>query len=645
MTRRLSAVALLVTLAACTEKGDETFLFRPSSTRQAVTGTTPIDVRERWLAYLADELTTGPGGSDFNGDTDTIDQIAVLVNMVAEHTARLDVAAQEVAVIGKHLYLVTDESADDDDWNNDGDELDLVLLHTACEGASSSTVGFVATLARTGPGPRMLKSENERLFFVEDPTATPLAGAETSLDMIRLSSAGAPLAPERLLNEAGNATLQPRLAATEERIVFALLDETVEGGDLNGDGDASDNFVLALLDSLAANPEVKSTRLAMSGAAAPLDALDISSGETLVAFLVDETAQGAGSLNNYSAAFANWRPAHCLGNDTDASDEVLHFLWFDTWFAGVTTPRNTGFAGADRVLLTTRATSSYVGSIVPEADDQNCSGQGGLNDDGDATDRVLRWIKVEASLGSSGVFSDVDGLVALADTPGGTHGVAQINGRWIAVIDEADDSRDWDGQVADHEVVAWLDPGQGNAADWITDHCIGGNCGGVQAGGASWMGELPGARVGIGFQEAVFGLSINGRDNDLTDSVPVFARFDPQDVDDFDFPGPAVAVDEDNVGTVIANGVAFYRVDESDDNFDWNDDGDKSDRILFRTTVATLGDTFEISTLNNLTRPAVVTDTRNVGAAFIADEAAARADLDQDGDQNDFVVRWMRIGP
>jgi hypothetical protein len=66
-----------------------------------------------------------------------------------------------------------------------------------------------------------------------------------------------------------------------------------------------------------------------------------------------------------------------------------------------------------------------------------------------------------------------------------------------------------------------------------------------------------------GFEESVFGGPINARDSDTNDSIPVFARFDLSDPNDFDFPGPAIAVDADNAGMVIANGTGFYRVEEA----------------------------------------------------------------------------------
>jgi hypothetical protein len=131
----------------------------------------------------------------------------------------------------------------------------------------------------------------------------------------------------------------------------------------------------------------------------------------------------------------------------------------------------------------------------------------------------------------------------------------------------------------------------------------------------------------------------------MDDSVPVFARFDPSNANDFDLPGPAVAVDADNMGLVISNNIAYYRVDEAADNFDWNRDGDKLDRVLFRTTVSTLGDSYYLSPSTDVPGPVVTADSANVAAAFLAEESAARVDLNGDGDQNDFVVRWMRVGP
>lgn len=643
MKSKLLLAALFASpfLAACVEEDDAGFQFNPRSSSYASPSSGKYVVRERRLAYLADELTTAAGGTDLNSDGDRIDRVAVLVDMVSNQSVNLEVAAEDLVFVGGNLYLVTDEALDGQDWNSDADTLDLVLLRVPSVSPTPAAVTYVDTLRRTASGPRMLATDNDRLFYCQDTTAVPLAGAETAIAMIRLVS-GSPAAPVRLLNEDGATTLSPQLKGEDAGIVFLLLDESDEGRDLNGDADTGDDHVLALLDANATSPEVKSTGYATADADSPFRALASSGSERVVAFLVDETAQGGVSLNAYSGAFSSWAPAYCNTLDNDSTDEVLHFLWFSTWFAGTSTIRNTAFAGDERVLIANSGGSTYVASLVPESDDGNC-GTRGLNDDGDTTDDVLRWLKVETLLGSSGIYTAKVGLVALEDVPGGTHGVTDLAGRWIVVIDEAADGRTWDGNATTEELVAWLDPADGNAALWTTDHNQASSGGFV---GASWMGELEDrSRVGIGFTEEVFGGPINGRDNDQLDSVPTFARFDPTNADDLDFPGPAVAVDADNIGLVIANNIAYYRVDEAADNFDWNSDGDKLDRVLFRTTVSTLGDSFFIQTVADVPGPVLATDASNVAAAFLSDEAAARRDFNGDGDQNDFVIQWMRVGP
>lgn len=638
--------ALPLSLAACIEQEDTPLLFQARSASVASGATTPILVRERQLAFLADELTTAAGGTDMNGDGDKLDRIAMIADMVNGSEVRLDVAARELALVGNSLYMVVDEVEDSTDYNLDSDALDLVLLRVATGSPSPGGVSFVAELRRTAHGPAMVETDNEKLFYCAAPGSTPLAAGETGISVITLTG-GAPNAPVRVLHDDPLTTLVPQLVGSDGNVLFLGLDESDEGRDLNGDGDTNDDHVLALANAALGTPKVKSTGRAMADHDAPLRAAASTGSEIVVAFLVDETAQGGGSLNNYTGAFANWRPAHCTANDTDTIDEVLHYVWLSSFLSGTTQPVNTALAGEERVLVASNGTAAFVASIVPESDDGNCTTVG-LNNDGDTDDDVLRWVKVENPLGSSGVFTSAIGLVALEDVPGGTHGATDFNGRWIVVIDEAADGRSWDGELSNptnnvEHLVAWLNPADGNSAQWISDHSP---SPGFQCGGSSWMGELKDrVRVPIGFEESVFGAPINGRDTDLLDSVPVFSRFDPSNANDFDFPGPGVAVDADNVGTVISNNIAYYRVDEAADNFDWNKDGDKLDRVLFRTTVSTLGDSYYLSPSSDVPGPVVVADSANVAAAFLAEESAARVDLNGDGDQNDFVVRWMRVGP
>jgi hypothetical protein len=645
------AAASALVVVGCIDGSDSfTFYFDPVNTRHSVTSSALVRIQERWLAYLADELTTGAGGSDFNNDGDVADQVAVLVNMSNSNSVVLQVAAVDLALVSGHLYLVVDEVEDERDWNLDGDAGapdDLVLLHASASTASFSSLQYVADVRRTGTGPRMLATAGAIFFVEEPPAADPLVAPETGLAIVRSS---APITAVRIDNaEAPAATLRPSLVALDEDLLFATLDETVEARDLNADADSTDTFVLALVDTTTATPLVRNVGLAMAGPAAPVRALDRNSGGWLVAFLVDEAAQGAASLNDRLDFNPSWQPPHCNGGerDMDALDQVLHFLHFDAWVADpiANAPTNTGFAGRDRVLAMAASTGYFVASVVDEADEGNCQ-VNSLNDDDDVLDRVLRWVRADGTFGSFGFFTDVDGLIALDDTDpsaGGTHGAADLEGRLIAVVDEDADNRNWDGMAAENHVVLWLDPFDGNSATWQFDHGTGA---GTQAAGASWMADRPERdRLLVAFQEEVYGAPINGRDSDTNDSVPTFARFDPSNSDDLDFPGPAVAVDEDNAGIVIQNGIAFFRVDESADNADWNNDGDKLDKVLFRTNVSSGSGTNFISVLNNLTAPSVFVGPGDVGAAFAADESMQGKDFNKDGDTNDYALRWMRIGP
>lgn len=632
---------------ACTENADEEFRFRVENTRLPISTAFPVSrpapsilVKERFVAFLASEADHGQNLNAVSGDGDTLDHVPVLVNMVSRDQFVIGVAARDFVFLGNHLFLEVDENADGKAWDGDTATDDCVLLRVPALSPAYANVLFVATL-RSGaggaalPGAHMVVTDNNRLFFNQAASLTPGAD-ETTLSMIRLTG-GVPGAPERL-NSQTQGNLTPLLVGHEANVVFTTLDETLDG-DLNGDLDGLDPFVLALVDANAATPVVKSTGLPLASISTPLRALDIS-GERIVSFLVSEAAHGAGSLNNQNDVNNPITyPAQCVGADADSTDNVMHYLLLSAWL-GVAPPENTFLAGADRIVIVKNGANTFLATLVPEADEGNCAT--GINLDGDTTDRILRWVRAVPTGGF--VFSDADELVAVRNVAGGTNGVTDLAGRLVAVIDEAADDRNWDANVAiDNDIVAWLDPTDGPTSRWVTDHDAA--SAGVQATGTRWMAEMPDrSRALLGFEESVVGLSLNGRDNDTNDTLPVFVRFDPNDDDDLDFPGPGVGAQDNNVGTVIVAGIAYYRVDELDDNFDWNRDGDKNDLVLFRTTVATLSDSFFIATLNGLTVPAVSTDATNTGAAFIIQESLVR-NLNGDADTDDFVVFWMRTGP
>ena len=654
---------LLIALAACTSGGDGGGVkFVPvtakvGSKKVAVAFSTRAVIRERWLAFLADEASSGAPGNDFNMDGDVIDSIAVVVNMASQKQTMLEAAdgngvqAQELGIIGSgsggQVYLVTDESKDGRDWDADGMQDALVLLHwsesagvvTFIARLESSIVHVLAVLNPQDP-------KEDRLYFSEELTLPPVP-PETSLRYVQAAQPTVKIA----VNAASPATTGqvPHLLAADSGLLFLYQDEVAEARDFNGDGDQLDDHVLAVLDGTDPSAMVLSVGLAVRGDSSPVRALrkgTTTPADWVVAFLVNEAAQANTNLNDPALFGGSWQPLQCAGQgDIDTDDDVLHYLEYIPWSTSPASdpPVNTGLVGTDRVLAVKRNVTPaqyFVGTISLELDEGTCS----LNGDGDQDDRILRWVKVEPP--AVVPFGKMEDLLALRDVPGGTRGASDLDGRLMVVVDEAADDRDHDndGQKT-HHLAAWFDwaPNQGPPA-WIFDHNP--SSMGIQAVGASWMAEREQRdRLLVAFQESVFGAPINTGDGDMLDSVPTFARFDPSNAKDLDFPGPAVAIAGANAGIAIANGVGFYRVDEAADNRDWNGANGKSDFVLFRTTVATIQNSNFISTLSNIPdRPAVETGG-NVGAAFITDEAMANTDLNGDLDKTDLVLRWMRIGP
>jgi hypothetical protein len=640
----LGAGLALLAASCGSDGGGGGIIFQSRSTKQGVAQQAPIVISERWLAYLADEASTGAGGSDFNADGDVLDQIAVLVNMASQGETVLDVAADELVMLGGQLFLVTNEAEDQKDWDLDGTPDDLVLLHVPMQTATPATVAYVATLNPAGVVHAL--ATNGRLYFVDVPAA-PLVAPDTALAYV---TAAAPTTIERVANADGANTLEaPRLHAEDDGLLFVTLDENVEARDLNADTDMTDAFVLGVLDATDAAAMVMSTGLAVRDAIAPVEALSTNPNDWLVGFLVDEAAQGGVSLNSwglFGGMGGTWNPTQCAIEDADTTDEVLHYLNYQLFLSNPMANdalENTGIAGADRVLVVrTQTGGDYVATITPE--DANCD----LNQDGDFMDRVFRWTRAQFPVLP---FNNEMQLRAVADVAGGTHGVSDLNRRFVIVVSEADENTDLDGDaMLTHDLVAWLNPALGAGATWTFDHNGTATNGFV---GTAWMADRDERdRLLVAFQEAVAKLQVNpGGDADMLDSAPTAARFDPTNANDLDFPGPMVAVDMDNAGITIENGLLFYRVSELEDNRDWNGDGMKNDFVLFRTTVATLQNSSLLASLNGIARPAVASGG-NVGVAYVADETMGvkqngteGVDFNGDGDTNDFVVRWLRIGP
>ena len=640
LSHRSAVLALALAGAACSgSSGDNNNAFVLRTADHGVQATSAQIVSGGWMVYFADEATSA--GDDLNLDGDALDQVAVAVNLSKPGGTVLR-AAVAAAIVSGEVYLVVDEAEDGTDW--DGDVADnLVLLHWSNAAGVTTFVDVLDPDSLTGEP--LLALGDERLIYAS--ASTPV-GDETTLRTIERTE---PLVPVTVLNAAGGGALAPLLLTEIEGLVFLLLDETTgpapppaDGGptpDYNLDGDNADDACLALLDGTEEAAEVVNVFVAMGDAGAPLAARrnGIES-EWLVAFLVNEAAQGATNLND-PLLFANpLVPDSCAGTpDVDTADDVLFYGRYEELILG-DPPVNTGLVGGDRVVVV----EDYVATISDEAD-ATCD----LNADLDSTDRVARWVETVEPVAPP---RDPSQLHALFDVAGGSHGLSPLAGHLVIVADEAADDDDINGDTdTDDTLVGFLDPGDGFAVTWTFSHPDanpGTGVAGVNFVGANWMAAEPAEnRLGLAFMEEVAGFTLNvdlfcdffEKDPDAADSLPIWADITGGGVLDFD--GQGYALQESDPGIVQARGFAFYRVSEASDDQDYNNDGDKNDAILFRNP-QTQCSTVAMGTASSLTgvNPVIVTDAVK-GAVYLASEFQAGIDFNGDGDSNDLVPRWF----
>ncbi|MFT7670979.1 MAG: hypothetical protein ACI8X5_003694 [Planctomycetota bacterium] len=382
---------------------------------------------------------------------------------------------------------------------------------------------------------------------------------------------------------------------------------------------------------------IRSTELGVVDADVPLRAVSQGSHDWLVGFLVDEASEET-SLNKFDNVILpiTWQIGGCGLDDGDMTDQILHAICFADWDMDAINnpPVNTGLAGTSRVLIAGDA----VATICPEADEGGCV----FNNDADADDSILRWIRIDASIafGSlAGPVRSLNQLLALdMSLAGPAQSVGELDGVFVIQVDEEADNRDWDGNVGlDRELLGWLDPLDPSPA-WVFNH--GTSTPSYTA--TTWMGELPGrTRLGIAYAESSNSAFLNP-DTDQNDSVPVFA--DMTAGPRMAFPGFGVALDPTNSGISLSNGWGFFRVSESQEGADINSNGNSTDILLVRLNLSS-GFVASMGVLNTLPRLAVENQPDGLGSsgAYLFDETIHGSDVSGDGDFNDLVVRFFNL--
>ena len=631
----LGVTLLCAAVAGCSSEEDEpseAFVTR-STGHAAASFIESLRTDGDWLAYRLSEA--GQGNEDLNGDGDTSDAVAVRVNTKSRQIDVLGVAALELALVNETLFILVDEAADDVDWNGDMDKADRVLLYHAIGGPAPVFYDTVPDGLSSG-----LVSAADRLLY---PSATaPTAEMESNLFLAAVPVKGAaPAAPEMVLTGTDPNTdgVSYSIHSEVSGLVFLVADESVDG-DLNGDGDGVDADVLAVVDAGAVTPQIVSAALSLDTASAP-DAVALeTAGEWLVAFLVDEASQGA-NLNAPGDFNPLWQPVQCAGlGDTDQTDSVLHWFQLTDLMSG-TPAVNTGLVGDDQAYA---MIDQYVGTVTPEASEG--SGDGcDLNFDGDFDDDVFRWVAASNPAADPLPPTQVPVLLAVRDDlPGGTGGVLALEDTWVIVVDEADDSRNHDGDPSkDRDLVAAYVPS--SSSSWNFDH-------GSQATtpvAATWM--QPDVEDPTRFFAAVTEESLklgnpsypgneDGDDDDSISTIPaVFFG------NRLEFPGIRVAVAPALSGLRAKQNVAVHRVSEADQgNSDINGDGDSNDLVLQRFSLTGAFSSTYFATSGSAPDPATTFELGSAAfGAFMTSELAADVDLNGDGDLADYVVRYFRL--
>lgn len=627
--RRYSHTALagatLALLAACSGDDDDLDSFLVNTATGSVQPASPITVAGRWAVYLVDEATTGAGGTDLNGDADTADSVAHVVDLLSGGVKNLGAAARRTAVIGNSIYLAVDELTDGVDWNGDTVLDARVLLRTPATTVNLVYIDDLDPIA----SPEFVAS-GSRLWYAN--TATPAIG-DTTLQRI---DAADPIAPIPVPAASTEVQVTARPVGEEAGVLFVALDETTDTVDLNGDADQADATVLALTLASDLAPQVRNTGLALASSTSPVRARSISSSERLVAFLVDEASHGT-SFNDPTLFGIGWLASQCAGNtDVDTVDEVLHQLRFSLWDADpvANPPVNTGLAGESRVLLV----NDFVATLSRESDQgAGCD----YNSDGDTNDLVLRWVGTGSPVLPE---NDVPLNRAVASVAGGAFGASELEGRFVAVLSESGNGLDFNGDSDQTDnILGWARPSSSSA--WTVQHFD-------PSGPARFVGttflarEQANSALGVGFQEGTNAENLNRgctgvlKDADTTDILPVWVRFNSSN--QLIVNGTGFALESGNTGIVVFGGRVYFRVSEAADNEDYNNDGQLDVAILMRIPQGAC-EPVAMSVLNSVAVPSIVTANGATGAVFLCDEAQADLDLNGDGDQSDFVLRYFRF--
>ena len=543
-------------------------------------------------------------GADLNGDGDTLDRVAHLLEVASNTTINLGLAIRAGVIVNDSQFaFLVSENDQGVDLNVDGDTFDSVwhLFDPAVAVTADNpfNVGFAtppAGLAATG-------ATGGFLFVISEAAqGTDLTGDGDILDHVVFSI----VTPGRFITPMGmppHALGTPLVARGNK--VLVLGNEADINTDLNGDSDISDIVLGAVIFDASGPPTYIPVgpgrpRAVVAGAMALTDFFAV--------YLIDEAATGATDLNG----------------DGDTSDGILAVFDLRN-AAGEHFPvaSSVGFfpLAANPILGVGTSAERVIFGI-----DENQQGID-INNDQDTADSILAWVDVANAPGvAHSLGLTLGGTPPLID---GTIGLVTVNEAASQLVVGVD--HNFDGDISDQvafRVDTTVAPGS------VTN-----------LGRATLTTALRGTDAVLGVSEAAqSGVDLNG-DTDVNDIVPTYV--------DLSRPTPAFR----SLGT-SAHGQAMLRTLDGGlrlvvlapeqpltTRADVNSDGDSADNALFwfdinRSTnpPRVLTPTpFLIGIAGFGTRPPIRIDGNTL--LFETSEIMTGTDLNDDGDTNDTVLR------
>jgi hypothetical protein len=297
---------------------------------------------------------SGQGGVDLNGDGDAVDQVVHLYDATTGQVTNL----MRVKVHGglrltaTSLFLHVSELSEGADLNGDGDQSDYVLEHVDLASGMAQTFPLALDIG-VQLVPQLIDGDVAVVLADEADQGQDLDGNGKTDGVVPFVAEARAGTLTGLGYSLGIGTVYAMPVTSDGRVAF-LLPEAVGGADLNGDGDSNDGVVQLLVPS--SGVQINTTLAVTSPTLIRL-------GGDVLALGVSEAKQGGRDLNG----------------DGDTDDAVLHLLDATTGVVVGSGPALAQLVDLER-------------GLVAFAADESGEGMSDLNGDGDAQDQVLHLL-------------------------------------------------------------------------------------------------------------------------------------------------------------------------------------------------------------------------------------------------------------